>query len=78
MRNERVPDRTGVWYHTFGCKANQYDTEHMRHELEARGAASVLEADEADVAVATTFATWALHVGRTTPPKFLWYPVTFC
>lgn len=27
-----------VAYHTFGCKANQYDTERMRQELEARGA----------------------------------------
>ena len=27
-----------VAYHTFGCKANQYDTERMRQELEASGA----------------------------------------
>ena len=26
-----------VHYHTFGCKANQYDTERMRQEAEARG-----------------------------------------
>ena len=26
-----------VYYHTFGCKANQYDTERMRQEIEARG-----------------------------------------
>ena len=24
-----------VAFHTFGCKANQYDTERMRQELEA-------------------------------------------
>jgi threonylcarbamoyladenosine tRNA methylthiotransferase MtaB len=30
-----------VWYHTFGCKANQYDTERMRQELESRGASTV-------------------------------------
>ena len=30
-----------VHYHTFGCKANQYDSERMRQEAEARGAATV-------------------------------------
>ncbi len=32
---------TAVWFHTFGCKANQYDTERMRQELESRGARTV-------------------------------------
>jgi hypothetical protein len=27
-----------VLFRTFGCKANQYDTERMRQELEALGA----------------------------------------
>ena len=27
-------------FHTFGCKANQYDTERMRQEAEAREAAT--------------------------------------
>ena len=35
------PASVQVAYHTFGCKANQYDTERMRQELEARGAATV-------------------------------------
>jgi threonylcarbamoyladenosine tRNA methylthiotransferase MtaB len=54
MRSDQGRDRPGVWYHTFGCKANQYDTEHMRQELEARGAASVLQPEEAEVAVINT------------------------
>lgn len=45
---------TRVHYHTFGCKANQYDTERMRQELEARGAATVEERGDADVVVVNT------------------------
>ena len=36
-----------VRYHTFGCKANQYDTERMRQEAEARGAVTVSDAADA-------------------------------
>ena len=43
-----------VHYHTFGCKANQYDTERMRQEVEARGGATVATADDADVVVLNT------------------------
>ncbi len=43
-----------VAYHTFGCKANQYDTERMRQEAEARGAATVAERHEANVFVVNT------------------------
>jgi len=43
-----------VWYHTFGCKANQYDTERMRQELESRGAVTVDDVAEADTAVLNT------------------------
>ncbi len=43
-----------VYYHTFGCKANQYDTERMRQEGEARGARTVSSWDEADVCVVNT------------------------
>jgi threonylcarbamoyladenosine tRNA methylthiotransferase MtaB len=43
-----------VHYHTFGCKANQYDTERMRQEVEARGAATVGSAGDADVIVLNT------------------------
>jgi threonylcarbamoyladenosine tRNA methylthiotransferase MtaB len=43
-----------VWLHTFGCKANQYDTERMRQELESRGARIVEDAAEADTAVLNT------------------------
>ena len=43
-----------VHFHTFGCKANQYDTERMRQELEARGAAAAVDPADADVCVVNT------------------------
>ncbi|MEX0837519.1 MAG: MiaB/RimO family radical SAM methylthiotransferase [Gemmatimonadota bacterium] len=43
-----------VHYHTFGCKANQYDTERMRQELEARGALTTDAREGADVVVVNT------------------------
>jgi threonylcarbamoyladenosine tRNA methylthiotransferase MtaB len=43
-----------VHFHTFGCKANQYDTERMRQEVEARGARSLVDAAGADVLVVNT------------------------
>ncbi len=43
-----------VWYHTFGCKANQYDTERMRQELESRGASTRDVPELATVAVLNT------------------------
>jgi threonylcarbamoyladenosine tRNA methylthiotransferase MtaB len=43
-----------VWYCTFGCKANQYDTERMRQELESRGAVTVDDVARADTAVLNT------------------------
>ncbi|MDT8436589.1 MAG: MiaB/RimO family radical SAM methylthiotransferase [Gemmatimonadota bacterium] len=49
---ERHP--AGVWLHTFGCKANQYDTERMRQELEARGALALDDPATARVAVLNT------------------------
>jgi threonylcarbamoyladenosine tRNA methylthiotransferase MtaB len=45
---------TPIWFHTFGCKANQYDTERMRQELEGLGGARVSRPDEARVAVVNT------------------------
>lgn len=47
-------DKPSVWFHTFGCKANQYDTERIRQELELRGSETALHADAADVAVINT------------------------
>ena len=52
--NASVSDRPAVWFHTFGCKANQYDTERIRQELELRGAKRAPAADVADVAVINT------------------------
>ena len=50
------PRRTeaGAAYHTFGCKANQYDTERMRQELEARGLSTVEDWKGAGVVVVNT------------------------
>ncbi len=49
--NGTVDRGVAVWFHTFGCKANQYDTERMRQELESRGAVTVDDVAEADTAV---------------------------
>ncbi|WP_419162985.1 MiaB/RimO family radical SAM methylthiotransferase [Candidatus Palauibacter sp.] len=49
-----MSDSPAVWFHTFGCKANQYDTERIRQELELRGAATAPDAAAADVAVINT------------------------
>jgi len=43
-----------VLYRTFGCKANQYDTERMRQEIEAGGAVTTDAASDADVFVVNT------------------------
>jgi len=43
-----------IWYHTFGCKANQYDTERMRQELESRGASTCNGPESATTAVLNT------------------------
>lgn len=46
---------SGVFaFHTFGCKANQYDTERMRQEIEARGGETVRASADADVLVVNT------------------------
>ncbi len=43
-----------VHFVTHGCKANQYDTEKFRQELEARGATAVDDPREADACVVNT------------------------
>ena len=43
-----------VYLHTFGCKANQYDTERIRQELEVRGKVVVESSDRADLCVVNT------------------------
>ena len=40
-----------VFFHTFGCKANQYDTERMRQESEARGVVATNDVGSAEVCV---------------------------
>lgn len=49
-----VPGGVRVAYRTFGCKANQYDTERMRQELEHRGAGTAEDWPGADVVVVNT------------------------
>ena len=43
-----------VLFHTFGCKANQYDTERMRQETQARGGVVTNDLGLADVCVVNT------------------------
>ena len=43
-----------VFYHTFGCKANQYDTERMRQEVEARGGETMARRSDAGTYVVNT------------------------
>jgi threonylcarbamoyladenosine tRNA methylthiotransferase MtaB len=40
-----------VYFHTFGCKANQYDTERVRQAFADAGATVVKEAEAAELAV---------------------------
>ena len=47
---------TRVYFHTFGCKANQYDTEVLRQALAAVGAVAVRDPAQADVAVVNSCA----------------------
>ncbi len=39
------------YLHTFGCKANQYDSEAVRQALESAGATAVADPDSADFAI---------------------------
>lgn len=50
----RDPGRGGVHFRTFGCKANQYDTDRMRQELVRRGAHPVDDWSGAEVCVINT------------------------
>jgi threonylcarbamoyladenosine tRNA methylthiotransferase MtaB len=49
MRNGARPRR--IYFHTFGCRANQYDTERMRQLLELRGCETVGDPAQADAVV---------------------------
>ncbi len=51
-----------VLLHTFGCKANQYDTELVRQRLEDAGCRIVASAEEADAAVVNSCTV--THVGE--------------
>jgi threonylcarbamoyladenosine tRNA methylthiotransferase MtaB len=51
-----------VYFHTFGCKANQYDTEVVRQALTTVGAEPVTDLDQADLAVVNSCTV--THVGE--------------
>jgi threonylcarbamoyladenosine tRNA methylthiotransferase MtaB len=53
---------TRVYLHTFGCKANQYDTETVRQALESVGASVVPDPADADAAVVNSCTV--THVGE--------------
>jgi threonylcarbamoyladenosine tRNA methylthiotransferase MtaB len=53
---------TRVYLHTFGCKANQYDTETVRQALESVGASVVTDPADADAAVVNSCTV--THVGE--------------
>ncbi|MCR5541001.1 MAG: tRNA (N(6)-L-threonylcarbamoyladenosine(37)-C(2))-methylthiotransferase MtaB [Ruminococcus sp.] len=40
-----------IYYYTFGCKVNQYETEHIREKFEQEGHATVKDIASADVCV---------------------------
>ena len=61
VRNHRTAV-TKVYYHTFGCKANQYDTELVRQALEDVGAVTVDDPCEADAAIVNSCTV--THVGE--------------
>jgi threonylcarbamoyladenosine tRNA methylthiotransferase MtaB len=49
MQSATRPQR--VYFQTFGCRANQYDTERMRQLLERRGCVTVSDPERADAVV---------------------------
>ena len=58
-----------VLLHTFGCKANQYDTEVVRQRLEAAGCRIVTSAADADAAVVNSCTV--THVGEAKMRRFV-------
>ncbi len=58
-----------VYFHTFGCKTNQYDTEAVRQSLEAAGASAVAHPDMADVAVVNSCTV--THTGEAKMRRFV-------
>lgn len=53
-RSQRARRAMKIHFVTFGCKANQYDTERFRQELQARGAEVADAPEDADVCVLNT------------------------
>ncbi len=58
-----------VYFHTFGCKTNQYDTEAVRQALESAGAVTVEAPEHADVAVVNSCTV--THVGEAKMRSFV-------
>jgi threonylcarbamoyladenosine tRNA methylthiotransferase MtaB len=51
ISNTETPRPRRIYFHTFGCRANQYDTERMRQLLELRGCEKVESLADADAVV---------------------------
>jgi threonylcarbamoyladenosine tRNA methylthiotransferase MtaB len=51
-----------IYFHTFGCKANQYDTEVVRQAVESAGAVVVASPEDADAAIVNSCTV--THVGE--------------
>ena len=58
-----------VTYKTFGCKTNQYDTERVRQEVEAKGSLTVEKSDDFDICVVNTCTV--TNVADTEARKFI-------
>ena len=43
-----------IFYTTFGCKVNQYETENIREEMERRGFGETEDAAQADICIVNT------------------------
>ena len=58
-----------VTYKTFGCKTNQYDTERVRQEVEAKGSLTVEKSGDFDICVVNTCTV--TNVADTEARKFI-------
>ena len=49
-----TPQTRRVWFHTFGCQMNEYDTGKMRAKLAGRGWEKAEDPSEADLVLLNT------------------------
>ena len=60
---------TTVHFHTFGCKANQYDSELLRTKMESGGGKTTLDFAEADICVVNSCSVTAVAAGPATAAR---------